>query len=111
LASERLEAVERERISLVFISAVPPGALTPARYLCKRLRGEFPKIKLIVGIWQSNPDLPRLQKRLGPALTDGIFTSLGQALEHIVPMASQTAPESAPTMPSASTREPELAAR
>src|SRR5206468_12933226 len=42
LASERLGFVEQEQASVVCISALPPGAVTAAKYLCKRLRGELP---------------------------------------------------------------------
>src|SRR4029077_15467922 len=33
----------------VLIAAVGPGGLTEARYLCRRLRGQHPGVKIVVG--------------------------------------------------------------
>jgi hypothetical protein len=32
-----------------------PGALAPARYLCKRLRARHPEVKILVGRWGAHP--------------------------------------------------------
>jgi predicted PurR-regulated permease PerM len=47
LASERLKSVAQEKIGLVCVSTVPPDSYLHARYLCKRLREEFPKMKIV----------------------------------------------------------------
>src|SRR5262249_30501593 len=94
---ERLELVEQEGVSAICVSAIPPGAIAPARYLCKRLRMQFPAMRIIVGIWQTNADLVRLKQRIGPALADGIATTLSQAVELIGPLTPQDhQPEPAP---------------
>ena len=96
LASERLELVQQEQVSVVCISALPPGAAAPARYLCKRIRADFPHVKIIVAVWHANVDLAKLQHRIGPSLADGIVTTLSQAVEHLAPIAS---PENSETSP------------
>jgi predicted PurR-regulated permease PerM len=37
--------------AMICIAAVPPGGLAQTRYLCKRLRARFPKLKIAVGRW------------------------------------------------------------
>ena len=88
LASERLELVQQEQVSVVCISALPPGAAAPARYLCKRIRADFPHVKIIVAVWHANVDLAKFQHRIGPSLADGIVTTLSQAVEHLASIAS-----------------------
>jgi len=56
--------------------------------LCKRIRADFPHVKIIVAVWHANVDLAKLQHRIGPSLADGIVTTLGQAVEQLAPMAS-----------------------
>jgi hypothetical protein len=35
----------------VLVVAIGPGGLTEARYLCRRLRGQHPEVKILVGRW------------------------------------------------------------
>lgn len=51
LSSEVGARVGAERPTLVCIAALSPGGVTQARHLCKRLRSEFPDIKILVGRW------------------------------------------------------------
>jgi predicted PurR-regulated permease PerM len=92
LASERLEEVHKAGVPIVCVSAIPPGAVAPIRYVCKRLRAEVPELKITVGIWQKEADLPRLQQRIGANLADAIVTRLAQAVEQISPAASSQTP-------------------
>ena len=36
-----------------------------ARYLCKHLRRRFPKVKLVVGLWDAHGDLNKVKERIG----------------------------------------------
>jgi predicted PurR-regulated permease PerM len=89
LASERVEVVGQEKVNVVCISALPPGAVSAAKYLCKRLRAQLPEVKIVLGVWQTNPDRTRIQKRIGPAAPDVIVTNLSEAVEYLAPLASQ----------------------
>jgi len=63
LTSELLERIATEKPAAVVIGAIPPGALTHTRYLCKRMRQRFPELKLVVGRWDgSEQDGPTWQQ-------------------------------------------------
>jgi hypothetical protein len=51
LVSEIITMVEEERPAIVCVGSLPPGGLAHTRLLCKRLRGAFPDLKIIVGRW------------------------------------------------------------
>ena len=51
LTSELVARVEQEKHTVVCIGSLPPGGLAQSRYLCKRLRAQFPRLKIIVGRW------------------------------------------------------------
>ena len=51
LTADLVGQVAEQSPSLVCIGALPPGGLAHARYLCKKLRARFPKVKIIVGRW------------------------------------------------------------
>ena len=54
------------------------------RYLCKRLRGRFPNLKLIVGLWDAQGDLTKAKERIGCGAT--VVATLADAQEHIHPL-------------------------
>jgi predicted PurR-regulated permease PerM len=51
LASEVVALAGTTRPSLICLSALYPGGLAPARYLCKRLRAQHPDVTIVVGRW------------------------------------------------------------
>jgi predicted PurR-regulated permease PerM len=57
LISELLDRVAESKPAVVCISALPPGGLAHTRYLCKRLRGRFPELRIIVGRWGQQEEL------------------------------------------------------
>lgn len=79
LASERLEEVARAGVKVVCVTAVPPFAYPHARYLSKRLRQQFPDIKIIAAILNRG-DAQELKKREPQIPAEEIVTSLDQAL-------------------------------
>lgn len=83
LASEYIELVEKRKVQVVIISALPPAAVTHARYIVKRLRTRFPELKIIVGLWTVSGDLTRQQARLKSAGTDLVVGSLEGAIEQL----------------------------
>jgi len=86
LASERLEEAAHREIRMVCISAVPPFGYLHARYLTKRLRAQFPGIKIIVAVL-SQGDASDMKKREPQIPADDIVTSLRQALSVAVSLA------------------------
>jgi hypothetical protein len=82
LASEMVDQVERRGAQVVCISAMPPAAVTHARYLCKRLRAKHPELKLIVGLWGVK-DLAKAKSRIGFSERLVVAGSLAQTLDEI----------------------------
>jgi predicted PurR-regulated permease PerM len=56
LTSELLERIETEKPAVVILASLPPGGLTHARYLVKRIRQQFPDVKLAVCRWGASDD-------------------------------------------------------
>jgi predicted PurR-regulated permease PerM/methanogenic corrinoid protein MtbC1 len=83
LASEYVEIVEKKGVQVVIVSALPPGATTHARYIVKRLRGRFPELKVIVGLWTNFGSLERAKQRLESAGTSLVVGSLEKAAEEL----------------------------
>jgi hypothetical protein len=101
LTGEILDKVAEHCDQAVCISAVPPDAAAPASYLCKRLRQKFPKMQIIVTLWNAEGQIDRVVQRLKDAGADIVVTTLPQALEQIralaLPIAlSKQPPEAAP---------------
>jgi predicted PurR-regulated permease PerM len=86
LASEMVEAADRHRARIVCISALPPSAVTHARYLCKRLRAQIPDISLVVGLWGAKGDIAKTRARLSCKETDQVVRSLTEVVEQIQPL-------------------------
>ena len=81
--------VERERPAAVLIAVLPPGGLTQARYLCRRLSRKFPDVRIIVGYWGRTRDFDRLLVKLRAAGASYVTTSLlqsGSQIRAVVPV-------------------------
>ncbi len=110
LTAEVMERVANHCPSLVLVAALPPGGLAQARYLCKRIRGQCPKSRILVGRWGDTENLERTQKRLQAAGADLVAATLAQSRAQVVPLlqvAAVTAP--APEKERPERAEPELA--
>ncbi|HUG93421.1 MAG TPA: AI-2E family transporter [Planctomycetaceae bacterium] len=80
-ASEMADLVEQHEADVVCISATPPAAVMHARYLCKQLRGRFPELTLVVGLWDAQGDLNKARERIGCGAT--VVATLADAQEHM----------------------------
>jgi hypothetical protein len=83
--STMLERVEQLRPSIICISALPPFAAGQAKSLCKRIRQQFPAMKIVLGLWEFPGGVAKAQERVGAGCADLIGTSLAQ----IVPLISE----------------------
>ena len=81
LASEMVELVEQQHPDVVCVSATAPAAVMHARYMCKQLRGRFPNLALVVGLWDSHSDLDKAQERIGCGAA--VVATLAAAKSHI----------------------------
>jgi predicted PurR-regulated permease PerM len=93
LTAETLDELEKKACKVVCISAVPPHAAAHAGHLCKRLKGRFPDLKVVVALWMSESS-DKLESRLRDAGVDVVVTRLPDAVEQLrqftVPLALAT---------------------
>ncbi len=74
--ADMIEQVAEQEADVVCVSALPPAALGQARSLCKRLRGRFPELKIVLGLWNFEGGRARAQERSGTAAADLVGTTL-----------------------------------
>jgi predicted PurR-regulated permease PerM len=87
LASERVESVASTNADIVCVSALPPAAITHARYLCKRLHAKLPDVEMVVGLWGTGGDLTRARERISFVKSVQIAGSFKQAIDQILQLA------------------------
>jgi predicted PurR-regulated permease PerM/methanogenic corrinoid protein MtbC1 len=87
LASEMVETVQNSKADVVCISALPPAAVTHARYLCKRLHGKLPEMEMMVGLWTTEGDLARARERIAAVRSVQVASTFSVAIEQIHQMA------------------------
>ncbi len=83
LASERIEEAARSSVNTVCVTAIPPLGQLPARYLCKRLRAQFPHVR-IVAVVLTRTEAQQLRKHEAPMVADQTVTSLASAVAELV---------------------------
>ena len=61
-ASAVIDLVAKRKPDVVCISATPPVAVMHARHLYKLVRGRFPKVPVVVGLWNAEGDLDKARR-------------------------------------------------
>src|SRR5262249_54925426 len=61
---------------VICISALHPLSPGQARPLCKQLREHYPKVKLLIALWEYPGGTSKAQERIGPSCADFIGTSI-----------------------------------
>jgi predicted PurR-regulated permease PerM len=89
LASEMLQTVRDFKADIVCISALPPVAVTHARYLCKRIHGQLPDVQMVVGLWANQGDPKRAMDRISTVRPVRMANTLVKAIEEIHQLAQQ----------------------
>ena len=79
MVSEKLADLVRRPPDAVLISSVAPGGLSHIRYLCKRIRHENPRLRIIVGRWGFQGDRARLYANLRLQGADQVVVNLAEA--------------------------------
>lgn len=80
-AGEWLDWVRAEKVSVVVVSAVPPTTILHARYLCAKLRAQFPALRIIAGLWGNAEKAVEAATVLRASGADEIVTTVAEALE------------------------------
>ena len=91
LTSEVVSLVVKTSPALICIGAVPPGGLTQARYLCKRLRARFPDLKIVVGRWGFRENTDETRAHLRADGIDYVGTSLCETRDEVMRLVQQVA--------------------
>jgi hypothetical protein len=76
--------MEQHRAELICIAALPPEAMTPTRYLCKRLRARFPACKIVVGCWGFTGDVEANRTALRAAGADEVGMTLEESRNQVI---------------------------
>jgi predicted PurR-regulated permease PerM len=82
-AGELVDVVQRRKPDVVCISATPPAAVMHARHLCNHVRGRFPEVPVVVGLWNAQGDLSKVKTRIGGGETTRVVTTLAEAQEQV----------------------------
>ena len=85
LSAEVLSRVQEEAPPLLVIGMLPFRKLAHTRYLCKRLRGQFPGLQILVGCWGMAVREERTRARLQEAGANQVAFSLGESRDQLVP--------------------------
>lgn len=85
--------VEKSKATLIFVSALPPSAVTHARHLCRGLRAQFPHLPVIVGLWNTQGDLEKAALRIGGGRGVEIVTSLVDAIAKVQGLTAPAEPQ------------------
>ncbi len=78
--------------AIVLIATLGPGGLTEARYLCRRLRAQYPGAKIVLGRWGQGRDPRKARARLLSAGADRVAATLREARGHLSRLAHPHAP-------------------
>jgi predicted PurR-regulated permease PerM/methanogenic corrinoid protein MtbC1 len=81
--SEVLRRLAELGAEQVFISALAPFAYTQAREVCKGLRSHFPKLRIVVALWDLRAEADRYRRRLTAAGADEVVATLEEAVRAI----------------------------
>ena len=76
LTSELAARIAEDPPAIICIASLPPGGLSHARYLCKRLRDASPEIEIIVGRWGQQRNGKMDRERLEQAGASFVTTTL-----------------------------------
>ena len=83
LGSEVVSRTGEKQPDLICIAALPPGGLAHTRYLCKRLRSRFPRVKILVARWGLESGAVENAELLRQAGADFVTTTLVETRERM----------------------------
>lgn len=86
-AGELLGLLEKAGVDVVCISVVAPSTVIHARYLCLKVRAQFPLVKIVIGLWGATEGTVEAAKRLRDSGADEVVFSLADALVQIARLA------------------------
>ncbi|SDL05198.1 Predicted PurR-regulated permease PerM [Modicisalibacter muralis] len=83
LSGEVVARVDATATALVCVSALPPGAVSHARYLCLRLASHDASLPILVGLWDVTGNLERMSARLTEAGANQVVTTFEDGVDRV----------------------------
>ncbi len=83
LSGDQVVWVRDVNPEVVCISVVAPTTIIHARHLCAKLRRNFPKLKIIVGLWGDTEKAAEASQVLSDSGADEIVTTVAEAVERV----------------------------
>ncbi len=80
---EMLAEISRTKPDIVYLSGVPPYALSYARGVYKKLRSQQPRLKILIGLWNYTEDPVKAAKEISRGEQDHVSTTLAQAVAQV----------------------------
>jgi predicted PurR-regulated permease PerM len=95
---DKLAELGKRTVDVVVLSALPPGALVPARYLYKRIRSAHPNLEVLVGLWSQGVSAEELKERFEADETSSFATTLSEARNRLIQKATGPAVREIPAV-------------
>jgi predicted PurR-regulated permease PerM len=83
LSAELITLVQKKQPQAVCIGSIPPGGVSRIRYICKRLRGRYPRLKIVVGRWGASSDQEKSRNQIRDACADQVTLTLLETRDHL----------------------------
>jgi predicted PurR-regulated permease PerM len=99
LPSDIEAKVTDEHPDVLLISIVPPGGVTQARYLSRRLRKRFPSLRIVIAYLGRVRDFDGLLVRFRAAGADYVTTSVDQTCNQLLSLIPAMQPETSASIP------------
>jgi predicted PurR-regulated permease PerM len=77
-----LAKLDLKGADIVCLSYFTPNPAIPARHACRRLRRRWPKMRIVVALWNSSPEL-LTEESLAAFKADAVVTSVEEAVRRI----------------------------
>ena len=77
---EILAEIARVKPGLVYLSALPPYAIAYSRGVYKKLRGQQPALKIVIGLWGYGGDALKAVREISGGQQDTLCITLAQAV-------------------------------
>jgi len=86
---EVLASVASENPEVVFLCGLTPFGMARAHRLYRNLRGRYPRIRMMFGIWGYNEDVSRAAQKISRGETVSISTTLADAVKQVLSAAGE----------------------
>ncbi len=87
-----LDQMQEMQPGVLIVSALAPGGAVRARQGGERLRKAFPKLQIIVGLWNASGPMEHTKQRLAKAKVDFVTASLSEAIDYMENLATADQP-------------------